>query len=68
MNKNDLPRWLSLVERVTRNLVVGGSNPPRGLNFLFCIKLKVTIYGDFLDESKVKPKSGHVPGALPLPV
>ena len=26
-----MPRWLSLVERVTRNLVVVGSIPTRGL-------------------------------------
>ena len=28
------PRWLSLVERVTRNLVVVGSNPTRGSTHL----------------------------------
>jgi len=26
------------------------------------------IYGDFLDESKVKPKPSHMPGAQSLPV
>ena len=28
-----MPRWLSLVERVTRNLVVVGSIPTRGSSF-----------------------------------
>lgn len=28
-----MPRWLSLVERVTRNLVVVGSIPTRGSAF-----------------------------------
>ena len=28
-----MPRWLSLVERVTRNLVVVGSIPTRGSDF-----------------------------------
>lgn len=31
--KLDMPRWLSLVERVIRNLDVEGSNPSRGFAY-----------------------------------
>ena len=30
---DNVPRWLSLVERLTCNQVVGGSNPPRGSTY-----------------------------------
>ena len=33
-----MPRWLSLVERETCNLVVAGSIPVRGFNFILLTK------------------------------
>ncbi len=35
---NIMPRWLSLVERETCNLVVAGSIPVRGFNLYFTIQ------------------------------
>lgn len=34
-------RWLSLEEWLTRNQQVGGSNPPRGFQFLYILILKM---------------------------
>jgi hypothetical protein len=48
-----LPRWLSLVERETCNLVVVGSIPTRGFLNVYIFKKLINDYNIFINLSNV---------------